>query len=133
MRWSLRKDRGRDMDFIENRTIDEIEIGDQAEIERVLTRQDIMLFAAASADINQAHVTEPAHRGEDGSNRAGREDQEADDESLEQGIAHGMWAGTLISALLATKLPGPGTVHLGQTLTFHKPVSVGDKVGSGSV
>jgi acyl dehydratase len=125
----LRKDRGKEMDFIENRTIDEIEIGDQAEIERVLTRQDIMLFAAASADINQAHVTEPAQGGEgDGSNEAGREDQDADDESLEQGIVHGMWAGTLISALLATKLPGPGTVHLGQTLTFHKPVSVGDKV-----
>jgi phosphate acetyltransferase len=49
-----------------------------------------------------------------------------------QGIAHGMWAGTLISAVLATRLPGPGTVHLGQTLTFHRPVNVGDRCDPGS-
>lgn len=116
------------MDFVENRTIDEIEIGDQAEIERVLTRQDIMLFAAASADVNQAHVAEPQQGGEEGACAGDREDQDADDETLRQGIIHGMWAGTLISALLATRLPGPGTVHLGQTLTFHQPVRVGDKV-----
>ena len=41
-------------------------------------------------------------------------------------IAHGMWGGALISAVLGTRLPGPGTVYLGQTLAFLLPVRVGD-------
>jgi phosphate acetyltransferase/phosphate butyryltransferase len=43
-------------------------------------------------------------------------------------IAHGMWGGALISTLLGTKLPGPGTIYLGQTLKFTKPVALGDAV-----
>ena len=100
------------MDLIENRTVDEIAVGDRAEIERVLTQPDISLFATVSADINPATVVEDDEEGPE----------------LTQGIAHGMWAGTLISAVLATRLPGPGTVHLGQTLTFHRPVDVGDRI-----
>jgi phosphate acetyltransferase len=100
------------MDLIENRTVDEIAVGDRAEIERVLTQPDISLFATVSADINPATVVEDDEEGPE----------------LTQGIAHGMWAGTLISAVLATRLPGPGTVHLGQTLTFHRPVNVGDRI-----
>jgi len=100
------------MDLIENRTVDEIAIGEHAHIERVLTRQDMILFATVSADVNPAAVS----------------DTEEDGAELQQGIAHGMWAGTLISAVLATRLPGPGTVHLGQTLRFHHPVSIGDRI-----
>jgi phosphate acetyltransferase/phosphate butyryltransferase len=100
------------MDLIENRTIDEIEIGDEAEIERMLTRQDIVMFASVSADVNPAHV-------------------DADDEDallLQQGIVHGMWASALISAVLATRLPGPGTLQLARTLSFHHPVKIGDSI-----
>ena len=100
------------MDLIENRTVDEIDIGDHADIERVLTRQDLILFATVSADVNPAAVG----------------DTEEDGTGLQQGIAHGMWAGTLISAVLATRLPGPGTVHLGQTLAFHHPVDIGERI-----
>ena len=100
------------MDLIENRTVDEIAVGEHAHIERVLTRQDMILFATVSADVNPAAVG----------------DVEEDGLELQQGIAHGMWAGTLISAVLATRLPGPGTVHLGQTLTFHRPVAIGDRI-----
>ena len=100
------------MDLIENRTIDEIAVGDQANIERVLTHQDITLFATVSADVNSADV--------DTDNEEGA--------ALQQGIVHGMWAGSLISAVLATRLPGPGTVHLGQTLKFLQPVSIGDHI-----
>ncbi|PHR18734.1 MAG: enoyl-CoA hydratase [Hoeflea sp.] len=100
------------MDLIENRTIDEIGIGDSAEIERVLTQPDMALFATVSADVNPASLVEGEEEGPE----------------LQQGIAHGMWAGTLISAVLATQLPGPGTVHLGQTLKFHQPVSIGDRI-----
>ncbi|WP_417434092.1 bifunctional enoyl-CoA hydratase/phosphate acetyltransferase [Hoeflea sp.] len=100
------------MDLIENRTVDEIAVGDRAEIERVLTRPDIALFATVSADVNPASL----------------EDGDEEGQELQQSIAHGMWAGTLISAVLATRLPGPGTVHVGQTLKFHQPVSVGDRI-----
>jgi len=100
------------MDLIENRTIDEIGIGDRAEIERVLTQPDMALFATVSADVNPASLVEGEEEGPE----------------LQQGIAHGMWAGTLISAVLATQLPRPGTVHLGQTLKFHQPVSLGDRI-----
>jgi len=100
------------MDLIENRTIDEIEIGDAAEMERVLTRHDVNLFASVSADVNTAEFD------------AG----ESDGAVLQQGIIHGMWAGTLIAALLATRLPGPGTEHLGQSLNFHHSVGIGERI-----
>lgn len=100
------------MEFMENRTVDELEIGDRAEIDRVLTRRDITLFATALADI-----------GPEGCDR-----ETGNGALLQQGISHGMWAGTLISAVLATRLPGPGTVHLGQTLVFHHPVNIGDRI-----
>ena len=86
------------MDLIENRTVDEIAVGDRAEIERVLTHPDIAMFATVSADVNPASLEEGEEEGPE----------------LTQGIVHGMWAGTMISAVLATRLPGPGTVHLGQ-------------------
>src|SRR5690606_17044205 len=100
------------MDLIENRTIEEIGVGDRAEFARVLTQPDMALFAAVSADVHPGNL------------------DAGDDEGpeLRQGIAHGMWAGGLIAAILATRLPGPGTVHLGQSLTFHLPVSVGDRI-----
>lgn len=100
------------MNLIENRTLDEIGIGETADLERVLTRYDIALFATASADVNSADI----------------DADDAEASGLQQGIVHGMWAGTLISAVLATRLPGPGTVHLGQTLAFHQPVSIGERI-----
>ncbi|SOE08760.1 phosphate acetyltransferase/phosphate butyryltransferase [Hoeflea halophila] len=100
------------MDPIENRTIDEIGIGDRAEIERVLTSPDMALFATVSADVHPASL----------------EDGDADRPQLQQSVAHGMWAGSLISSLLATQLPGPGTVLLGQTFRYHQPVRTGDRI-----
>ena len=41
-------------------------------------------------------------------------------------VAHGMWAASLISAVLGTRLPGPGTAYVSQTLKFLAPVHVGD-------
>jgi phosphate acetyltransferase/phosphate butyryltransferase len=100
------------MDIIENRTFEEIHIGDSASLVRTLTRDDINLFAVMSGDVNPAHVDE----------EYARSDQ------FHKIIAHGMWGGSLISTLLGTRLPGPGTIYLGQTLTFRKPVVVGDTV-----
>jgi len=99
-------------DTIENITYDELHVGQSARLSRTLTRDDILAFAAVSGDINPAHV-----------------DPEYADHTLFHGvIAHGMWGAALISRLLGTSLPGPGTIYLAQTLQFLKPVRIGDEL-----
>jgi phosphotransacetylase/acyl dehydratase len=100
------------MDMIENRTFDEIEVGDTASLVRTLKKEDIELFAVMSGDVNPAHVDE----------------EYAHSDMFHKIIAHGMWGASLISTLLGTKLPGPGTIYLSQTLCFHHPVTVGDTI-----
>ena len=100
------------MQYIENKTFDEILVGDSASMSRTLKQQDIELFAVASGDVNPAHV-----------------DKEYAETGMFQGIiAHGMWGGALISAVLGTELPGPGTIYLNQSLSFRGPVRLGDTV-----
>lgn len=100
------------MQFIENRTFDEIRIGDSAEQSRVLRLEDIEIFAAMSGDVNPAHV----------------DAEYALSDRFHRVIAHGMWGGALISAVLGTELPGPGTIYLNQNLSFRRPVGLGDRV-----
>ncbi|OOE89305.1 bifunctional enoyl-CoA hydratase/phosphate acetyltransferase [Salinivibrio sharmensis] len=97
-------------EVIENKTYDEISLGDEAFLEKRLTMEDIKLFAIMSGDVNPAHV----------------DDDFAKSSRFQEVIAHGMWGGALISTVLGTKLPGPGTVYLGQTLAFKAPVMLGD-------
>ena len=98
------------MDYLENRTFDEIQVGDTASLTRTLTEKDIQVFAIMSGDINPAHVdVEFAHS-----------------DMFHKIIGHGMWSGALISTVLGTQLPGPGTIYLGQTIRFKKPVAIGD-------
>ncbi|MEO8598614.1 MAG: bifunctional enoyl-CoA hydratase/phosphate acetyltransferase [bacterium] len=97
-------------DPIENVTYDEMHIGQMARQTRTLNKQDIAAFAAVSGDTNPAHL-----------------DAEYADKTLFHGVvAHGMWSAALISKLLGTKLPGPGTIYLDQTLHFLNPVRIGD-------
>jgi acyl dehydratase len=100
--------------LIENRTFDEIEIGDSAVLERRLTWRDIELFAVVSGDVNPAHVDK----------------EYASGDMFHQIVAHGMWGAALISTLLGTQLPGPGTIYLEQTLRFRRPVTIGDMVSA---
>ena len=100
------------MDMIENRTFDEIQVGETASLVRTLSREDIELFAVMSGDVNPAHVDE----------------EYAKSDMFHKIIAHGMWSASLISTLLGTKLPGPGAIYLDQTLSFRHPVSVGDTI-----
>jgi phosphate acetyltransferase len=96
--------------YLENVTYDEIHLGQSARTVRTLTLEDIHAFAAVSGDTNPAHL-----------------DADYADATLFHGvIAHGMWGGALISALLGTVFPGPGTIYLEQALHFTKPVRVGD-------
>lgn len=101
-----------DHDFctVRNRIFDEIEIGDSASIERTLTAQDIQLFAVLSGDVNPQHL----------------DADYAASTRFHGVIAHGMLGGALISAVLGTRLPGPGTIYLSQTLHFLAPVRIGD-------
>ena len=98
--------------FIENRTYDEIGVGDSAVLTRTLRPEDIQLFAIMSGDVNPAHV-DPEY---------------AHSSMFQEVIAHGMWGGALISTVLGTEFPGPGTIYIGQTLRFSRPVKVGDTI-----
>ncbi|WP_454883358.1 bifunctional enoyl-CoA hydratase/phosphate acetyltransferase [Sphingomonas oryzagri] len=98
--------------LIENRTFDEIKVGETASLTRTLTPDDIQLFAAVSGDVNPAHL-DPAY---------------AETDMFHRVIAHGMWGGGLISAILGTELPGPGAIYLGQSLRFTRPVGLGDTI-----
>jgi acyl dehydratase len=100
------------MQYIENKTFDEIRIGDSADLTRTLRPQDIELFAVMSGDVNPAHIDADYAR----------------DDMFHRIIAHGMWGGALISAVLGTELPGPGSIFVSQSLRFDTPVGVGDTV-----
>ncbi len=103
---------GKVSDYIENRTYDEIQVGDSASLTRTLRPEDIQLFAIMSGDVNPAHV-DPEY---------------ARSSMFEEVIAHGMWGGALISTVLGTEFPGPGTIYVEQTLRFSRPVKLGDTI-----
>ncbi|GGF82744.1 bifunctional enoyl-CoA hydratase/phosphate acetyltransferase [Alteromonas lipolytica] len=100
------------MEMIRNKPYDSITVGDTASLSRTLTRKDIQLFAIMSGDVNPAHVDE----------------EYANSSQFHHIIAHGMWGGALISTVLGTQLPGPGTIYLKQDFTFRRPVSLGDNL-----
>ena len=87
-------------------------VGDSAEITKTIEQADIDAFAGVTGDHNPVHVDEEFAR----TTRFGRR------------IAHGMLTASLISAVLANKLPGEGSVYLGQTLQFVAPVFPGDEI-----
>src|SRR5678815_5672315 len=87
-------------------------IGDSAEITKTIEQSDIDAFADLTGDHNPVHVDEEFAK----TTRFGRR------------IAHGMLTASLISAVLANKLPGEGSVYLGQTLQFRAPVFPGDEI-----
>nr|WP_321511299.1 bifunctional enoyl-CoA hydratase/phosphate acetyltransferase [uncultured Hyphomonas sp.] len=98
--------------FLENRTYDQIRVGDNACLERTVTENDIELFALVSGDVNPAHL----------------DAEFAAKDIFGKPVAHGMWTASLVSAVLGTTLPGPGCIYLGQTIAFTKPVFPGDTV-----
>ena len=93
-------------------TFDDLSVGQTASLGKTITEADILMFAAVSTDTNPVHI-----------------DAEAAKASMfKERIAHGMLSAGLISAVLGTRLPGPGTIYLGQTLRFRAPVRIGDTV-----
>ena len=100
------------MDLITNRQFTDLDVGLSAQLTRTLSLDDIELFAIMSGDVNPAHV----------------DAQYAAGDRFHQIVAHGMWGGALISTVLGTQLPGPGTILVRQTLEFLAPIAVGDVV-----
>ena len=86
--------------------------GDSAEITKTIEQADVDAFADLTGDHNPVHVDEGFAK----TTRFGRR------------IAHGMLTASLISSVLANELPGEGSVYLGQTLEFVKPVFPGDEI-----
>ena len=99
-------------DLVENRTFDEIEVGESASFERAITRRDIELFAAVSGDANPTHLDEAFAKAA----------------NMDGVVAHGMLTAGLISNLLGNRLPGAGTVYVSQDLQFAAPVHADDVI-----
>ncbi len=95
---------------IENVTFEELHLGRRAQMQRVVTMDDIKAFAAVSGDVNPAHL-DVAY---------------AESTRFHGVIAHGMLAGAFISSVLGTEFPGAGTIYMEQSLRFLRPVRVGD-------
>lgn len=96
--------------FIQNRTFDEIQVGDFAQLVRTLKPEDIHLFAVMSGDVNPTHV----------------DPEFARSSQFREVVGHSMWGSTLISTVLGTEFPGPGTVYVSQSLSFWRPITIGD-------
>ncbi len=95
--------------MIENRTFDEIAVGETASVSRTVTQADIDLFAVAAGEVAQI----------------GRFDTGAVPPRV---VADGLFAMGLISSLVAGRLPGPGSALLAHDQTFHRPISIGDTI-----
>lgn len=91
---------------------DELTVGQAVETSRVVGAADIEAFAEVSGDNNPVHLDEAY----------------AATTTFGERIAHGMLSAAYISAILGTRLPGPGAIYLSQSLRFRRPVRIGDVV-----
>jgi phosphate acetyltransferase len=101
------------VEMVENRTWDEIKVGDTVSLTRLCRVEDVELFGVATGDFNPTHF------------------RQADAERFahhSKVLAHSLWGGSLVSALLGNQLPGAGTVYKSQDFEFIQPVEVGDTV-----
>jgi len=98
------------MSKLHNKIYSEINIGDKAHYTKHLSEEDVLLFARISGDVNPVHLDEDFAKSTPFGGR----------------IAHGIWSASLISAAIATELPGPGSIYLGQNLQFKRPVFISD-------
>ena len=91
---------------------EDLDLGMEASLERVVTEADIVAFAEVSGDKNPVHM--------DADYAAGT--------MFKQRISHGMLTASYISAVFGMELPGPGAIYISQTLNFRRPVMIGDSI-----
>ena len=99
----------------ENKTYDEIEVGDEAIVNRVCAAKDLYIFAHASGNLNPLH--NPSF--------------DIDNDGVSDAVAPSMWVASLISAVLGNILPGPGTLYRRQDMRFLNRAHVGDTLSVG--
>jgi 3-hydroxybutyryl-CoA dehydratase len=92
--------------------LEDLHVGQSAEMVHTVTDADIRGFAEVSGDNNPMHLDEAF----------------AASTPFKTRIAHGMLSGSYISAVLGTQLPGPGAIYLSQSMSFKRPVRIGDEV-----
>ena len=92
--------------------LNELKIGDKDFFQKTISESDVYLYAGITGDLNSAHINEV----------------EAEKSMFKGRIVHGMLTAGLISTALGMKLPGPGTIYLGQELKFTAPVRFGDTI-----
>ena len=92
--------------------LEDLKVGMSAMFGKTVTEADIVAYAGVSGDTNPIHL----HDGFARTTRFG------------QRIAHGMLSGSFISAVIGTKLPGPGSVYISQTMSFMAPVLIGETI-----
>ncbi len=96
------------------KTMAELRVGDHAELTRVVDQADIASFVDAVGDYNPLH-SDPAY---------------AANTMFKTPIAPGIFTAGMISAVIGTRLPGPGSIYLSQELKFVKPVKAGDTIAA---
>ena len=99
---------------LEGYCIEDLSIGMSGVYARTVTEADVVMFAATSGDSNPVHLNQ----------------EYAQTTFFKGRIAHGMLSAGFISTVLGTRLPGPGTIYLGQNLQFRAPVRIGDTVSA---
>ncbi len=97
---------------ITGRFFEDLSIGMEASFAHTVTADEVADFARISGDVNPVHLDEAY----------------AATTPFKQRITHGILTASYISAVLGTKLPGPGCIYVSQTLIFRAPVHIGDKV-----
>ena len=94
------------------KTIEELALAEYAEFSKTISESDVYLYAGVTGDFNPAHINEEYAR----------------QTFFKTRIAHGMLGAGLISAVIGTRLPGPGSVYVRQELNFLAPIRIGDTV-----
>jgi 3-hydroxybutyryl-CoA dehydratase len=97
---------------MKGKTIEELQVGDTARFSKTISESDVYMFAGVTGDLNPAHVNEEYAKGTFFKTR----------------IVHGMLTASLISTVVGTMLPGPGTVYMRQEVSFLAPVNFGDTI-----
>ncbi|HPC39056.1 MAG: MaoC family dehydratase [Spirochaetota bacterium] len=93
-------------------TIDMLTLGQTESFRKTISESDVYLFAGVTGDMNPAHIDEVY----------------ANSTKFGKRIVHGLLVSSFISTVLGTKLPGPGTIYISQSLAFKAPVYIGDTI-----
>lgn len=89
-----------------------LKIGDSASMTKTFSDEDVRSFAEISGDKNPVHL----------------DDEFASSTQFKRRLVHGMLTASLISAVMGTELPGPGSIYLSQSINFRAPVYIGDTI-----